>query len=130
MFKERTLGLCLCLVGLVSLPVITVTSELESSRTTAMATTALTSTTTTSTTTTATLTNTTTKTSTVTNKTATSTETTTTTSESYTEVLKELNIMRLSERRELICLKFAKNNLRLDNFKQLSLSPRHKMIMI
>ena len=44
--------------------------------------------------------------------------------ESYTEVLKELNIMRLSERRELICLKFAKNSLRLDNFKQLF--PRHK----
>ena len=32
--------------------------------------------------------------------------------------------MRLSERRELICLKFAKNSLRLDNFKQLF--PRHK----
>ena len=27
--------------------------------------------------------------------------------------------MRLSERRELICLKFAKNSLGLDNFKQL-----------
>ena len=36
-----------------------------------------------------------------------------------TETLKELNIMRLSERRELICLKFAKNSLGLDNFKQL-----------
>ena len=32
--------------------------------------------------------------------------------------------MRLSERRELICIKFAKNSLRLDNFKQLF--PRHK----
>ena len=44
--------------------------------------------------------------------------------ESYTETLKELNIMRLSERRELICLKFAKNSLRLHNFKQLF--PMHK----
>ena len=43
--------------------------------------------------------------------------------ESYTDTLKELNIMRLSERRELICLKFAKNSLRLDNFKQLF--PKH-----
>ena len=39
--------------------------------------------------------------------------------ESYTETLKELSIMRLSERRELICLKFAKNSLKLDNFRQL-----------
>merc|ERR1711940_415647 len=44
--------------------------------------------------------------------------------ESYTDTLKELNIMRLSERRELICLKFAKNSLRLDNFKQLF--PKHR----
>ena len=44
--------------------------------------------------------------------------------ESYTETLKELNIMRLSERRELICLKFAKNSLRLNNFNQLF--PRHR----
>ena len=27
--------------------------------------------------------------------------------------------MRLSERREIICLKFAKNSLKLDNFKYL-----------
>ena len=33
--------------------------------------------------------------------------------------MRELNIMRLSERREIICLKFAKNSLKLDNFKQL-----------
>ena len=39
--------------------------------------------------------------------------------ESYTETLKELNMKRLSERRDLICLKFAKNSLRLENFKRL-----------
>ena len=39
--------------------------------------------------------------------------------ESYSETLKELGIMRLSERRERICLKFAKSCLRLDNFKKL-----------
>merc|ERR1711911_300781 len=39
--------------------------------------------------------------------------------ESYTETLKLLGIMRLSERREVICLKFAKNCLRLDNFRRL-----------
>ena len=39
--------------------------------------------------------------------------------ESYTEALKELNIKRLSERREMICLKFAKNSLRINNFNQL-----------
>ena len=39
--------------------------------------------------------------------------------ESYSQTLKELVIMRLSERREIICLKFAKNSLRLDNFKRL-----------
>ena len=39
--------------------------------------------------------------------------------ESYTETLKELDIMRLSERREVICLKFAKSCLRLENFKKL-----------
>ena len=44
--------------------------------------------------------------------------------ESYTEALKELNIMRLSERREIICLQFAKNSLRLNNFNQLF--PRHR----
>ena len=36
-----------------------------------------------------------------------------------TETLKQLGIMRLSERREVICLKFAKNCLRLENFKKL-----------
>ena len=39
--------------------------------------------------------------------------------ESYTETLKELDIKRLSERRDLICLKFAKTSLRLENFKKL-----------
>ena len=39
--------------------------------------------------------------------------------ESYSEALKQLGIMRLSERREVICLKFAKNCLRLENFKKL-----------
>ena len=39
--------------------------------------------------------------------------------ESYSQTLKELDIMRLSERRKIICLKFAKNSLRLDNFKRL-----------
>ena len=44
--------------------------------------------------------------------------------ESYSQTLKELDIMRLSERRELICLKFAKNSLKLNNFKKLF--PEHK----
>ena len=44
--------------------------------------------------------------------------------ESYSETLKELNILRLSERRELICLKFAKSCLRISNFKKLL--PVHK----
>ena len=39
--------------------------------------------------------------------------------ESYTETLKELDMKRLSERRDLICLKFAKTSLRLDNFKKI-----------
>ena len=39
--------------------------------------------------------------------------------ESYSETLKALGIMRLSERREMICLKFAKSCLRLENFKKL-----------
>ena len=39
--------------------------------------------------------------------------------ESYTETWKELDIKRLSERRDLICLKFAKTSLRLGNFKKL-----------
>ena len=38
--------------------------------------------------------------------------------ESYSETLKQLGIMRLSERREMICPKFAKNCLRLGNFKK------------
>ena len=38
--------------------------------------------------------------------------------ESYTEALKELGMMRLSERRDLVCLKFAKTSLRLENFKK------------
>ena len=33
--------------------------------------------------------------------------------------MKELDMKRLSERRDLICLKFAKNSLRLENFKRL-----------
>ena len=39
--------------------------------------------------------------------------------ESYTHALEELGIKRLSERRNLICLKFAKNSLKLQNFKKL-----------
>ena len=39
--------------------------------------------------------------------------------ESYSGALKELGIMRLSERREIICLKFAKNSLKIYNFKKL-----------
>ena len=39
--------------------------------------------------------------------------------ESYTEALRELGIMRLSERRDLVCLKFAKTSLRLENFQKL-----------
>ena len=39
--------------------------------------------------------------------------------ESYSETLKELNIMRLSERRKVICLKFAKSCLRIKNFEKL-----------
>ena len=49
--------------------------------------------------------------------------------ESYTETLKELGIMKLSERRDIICLKFAKNSMKLSNFKQLfpEHSNTHKM---
>ena len=49
--------------------------------------------------------------------------------ESYSETLKELDIMRLSERRKVICLKFAKSCLRLDNFKKLfpMHSSKHQM---
>ena len=43
--------------------------------------------------------------------------------ESYSETLKQLDIMRLSDRREMICLKFAKGCLRLENFKKLF--PKH-----
>ena len=43
--------------------------------------------------------------------------------ESYSETLKQLDIMRLSESREVICLKFAKSCLRLENF--LKLFPMH-----
>ena len=43
--------------------------------------------------------------------------------ESYTKALEELNMNRLSERRELICLKFAKNCLRIQNFTKLF--PKH-----
>ena len=43
--------------------------------------------------------------------------------ESYSETLKDLGIMRLSERRENICLKFAKNSMKLNNFQQLF--PKH-----
>ena len=43
--------------------------------------------------------------------------------ESYTKALEELDMNRLSERRELICLKFAKNCLRIQNFTKLF--PRH-----
>ena len=43
--------------------------------------------------------------------------------ESYSGTLKQLGILRLSERREVICLKFAKNCLRLENFRKLF--PKH-----
>ena len=43
--------------------------------------------------------------------------------ESYTETLKNLGIMRLSARRDIICLKFAKNSMKLNNFKHLF--PKH-----
>ena len=50
--------------------------------------------------------------------------------DSYTEALKDLGIMRLTERRDVICLKFAKSSLRLENFKQLfpKNSSKHEMI--
>ena len=49
--------------------------------------------------------------------------------ESYTATLKDLGIMRLSERRDVICLKFAKNSLRLEKFMKLfpRQCNRHKM---
>ena len=39
--------------------------------------------------------------------------------ESYSDALRELGIMRLSERRKIICLKFAKNSLKIHNFRKL-----------
>ena len=39
--------------------------------------------------------------------------------ESYSEAIKEIGIMKLAERREAICLKFAKNSLRIANFREL-----------
>ena len=44
--------------------------------------------------------------------------------ESYTRTLQELGMMKLSERRDLICPRFAKNSLKLLNFKKLF--PVHK----
>ena len=44
--------------------------------------------------------------------------------ESYTQALQELDMMKLSKRRNLICLKFAKNSLKLQNFRKLF--PMHK----
>ena len=44
--------------------------------------------------------------------------------ESYSQAIKEIGIMKLSERREAICLKFAKNSLRIYNFK--NIFPEHK----
>ena len=44
--------------------------------------------------------------------------------ESYTQALQKLDMMKLSERRNLICLKFAKNSLKLQNFRKLF--PMHK----
>ena len=44
--------------------------------------------------------------------------------ESYTQTLRDLDMMKLSERRNIICLKFAKNSLKLENFKKLF--PVHK----
>ena len=49
--------------------------------------------------------------------------------DSYSETLKELNIQRLSERRDMLCLKFPKKSLKVDNFKHLFpiLSKQHNM---
>ena len=47
--------------------------------------------------------------------------------DSYSETLKHLGIMRLSERRKIICLKFAKSCLRLENFRKLFPVHKHKM---
>ena len=49
--------------------------------------------------------------------------------ESYSGTLKELNIQSLSERRNLLCLKFAKKSLKVDNFKHLFpvVSKQHDM---
>ena len=44
--------------------------------------------------------------------------------DSYTQTLKDLDMVKLSERRDLICLKFAKNCLKIENFKKLF--PVHK----
>ena len=46
--------------------------------------------------------------------------------ESYTQALNELGMKRLTERRKLICLKFAKNCLRIHNFQKLF--PTHNNI--
>ena len=40
----------------------------------------------------------------------------------YTETLKELGIMRLSKRRDIICLKFAKNSMKLSNLSKFFLN--------
>ena len=49
--------------------------------------------------------------------------------DSYSETLKELHIQRLSERRDMLCLKFAKKSLKVENFKHLFpiISKQHKM---
>ena len=39
--------------------------------------------------------------------------------ESYSDTLSELGMMRLSERRNILCLKFAKKSLKVENFGQL-----------
>ena len=39
--------------------------------------------------------------------------------ESYSDTLSELGMMRLSERRNILCLKFAKKSLKVDNFGKL-----------
>ena len=44
--------------------------------------------------------------------------------DSYTQTLKDLDMMRLSARRDIICLKFAKNSRKLENFQKLF--PVHK----
>ena len=49
--------------------------------------------------------------------------------ESYSETLKELGMVTLSERRESLCLKFAKKSLKVDNFGHLFPLSKKKHLM-